>query len=97
MRLLGLLPLVCALVLTPGAPAEGRTARSAQAKAAFQRANPCPSTGRHRGRCPGYVIDHVEPLCAGGADRPENMRWQTVEEGRRKDVEEHRRCRLLRR
>jgi hypothetical protein len=24
---------------------------------------------------PGYVIDHFEPLCAGGADDPSNMQW----------------------
>jgi len=25
------------------------------------------------------VVDHIVPLCAGGADAPSNMQWQTVE------------------
>jgi hypothetical protein len=94
MRLLGLLPLACALVL---APADARTTRSAKAKAEFQRENPCPSTGKHRGRCPGFVIDHVEPLCAGGADRPSNMQWQTIADAKVKDKEEWKHCRALHR
>ncbi len=60
-------------------------ARSPAARAAFQRANPCPSTGRPTGSCPGYVVDHIQPLKRGGADRPDNMQWQTVAEARAKD------------
>lgn len=70
--------------------------RSAKAKAAFQRMNPCPRNGAARGRCPGYDIDHVKALCAGGPDVPGNMQWLTLEEHRektRKDVFE---CRLQR-
>lgn len=26
---------------------------------------------------PGYEVDHIVPLCAGGADRPENMQLLT--------------------
>lgn len=70
--------------------------RSAAQRAAFVRENPCPSTGERKGRCPGWVVDHVVPLCAGGADAPENMQWQTVQESRRKDVDEHRLCREMR-
>lgn len=70
--------------------------RSAAEVLAFKRANPCPATGERRGACPGHVIDHVEPLCAGGADHPSNMQWQTIEDARRKDVEERRVCRSLR-
>jgi hypothetical protein len=92
MRLLGLLPLVCALALTPAHAGPGR---SAKAKAAFQRESPCPSTGGRRGSCPGYVIDHVEPLCAGGLDHPANMQWQTIKEAKLKDVEEVKRCKRL--
>ncbi len=36
----------------------------------------------------GYVIDHVIPLCAGGADDPLNMQWQTIAEAKAKDREE---------
>jgi hypothetical protein len=45
------------------------------------------------GKCPGYVIDHITPLCAGGADRWSNMQWQTVEEAKVKDHEERKLCR----
>jgi hypothetical protein len=34
------------------------------------------------GACPGYVIDHIQPLQRGGADAPGNMQWQTVEEAK---------------
>jgi hypothetical protein len=73
-------------------PATAAERRSAE-RAAFVRENPCPSTGERKGRCPGWVVDHVVPLCAGGADAPANMQWQTLQESRRKDVEERRLCR----
>jgi hypothetical protein len=72
-------------------------ARSKSAKHQFQKVNPCPSSGAHAGRCPGYVIDHMIPLCAGGADHHSNMQWQTVYEARLKDQEEARQCAALRR
>lgn len=67
--------------------------RSAEAKAEFKRQHPCPATGRTKGPCPGYVIDHVTPICAGGSDAPSNMQWQTVEDGKAKDKIERRMCR----
>ena len=67
------------------ADARGRPRRSAAAKAAFKAQNPCPSTGRSTGPCPGYVIDHVIALKRGGLDDPANMQWQTVEAAREKD------------
>lgn len=63
----------------------GRIQRSAAAKAEFKRLHPCPSTGRPRGACPGYVIDHIMPLKRGGADRASNMQWQTTAEAKEKD------------
>jgi hypothetical protein len=71
--------------------------RSHAAKAAFQRETPCPATGATRGGCPGHVIDHVVPLCAGGPDAPTNMQWQTVDDAKVKDREEAKLCRSLRR
>ena len=65
--------------------ASGRIARSSQAKHQFQKSNPCPSTGKSSGSCPGYVIDHVTPLKRGGADAPGNMQWQTKEAAKEKD------------
>lgn len=71
--------------------------RSAAERAAFKREHPCPATGLHRGSCPGYVIDHVRPLCAGGPDARSNMQWQARAESLVKDREERRECRALRR
>jgi len=67
--------------------------RSAAAKAEFQRANPCPATGASRGACPGWQIDHVEPLKCGGPDTPANMQWLTINEHKAKTAREARRCR----
>lgn len=68
--------------------------RSTAVKHDFQRAHPCPATGQHRGKCPGYVIDHIDPLCHGGADRPDNLQWQSVAEAKVKDRWERRLCRF---
>jgi len=66
----------------------GRIERSTKAKRDFQKSHPCPSTGRPSGSCPGYVVDHVTPLKRGGADRPSNMQWQTVQQAKEKDKTE---------
>jgi hypothetical protein len=71
----------------------GKIKRSAAAKDAFKRQHPCPANGNTRGRCPGYVVDHMNPLECGGADAPFNMQWQTAAEGKAKDRTE-RSCRL---
>jgi hypothetical protein len=63
----------------------GRIKRSATAKHDFQKAHPCPSTGKTSGGCPGYVVDHVVPLKRGGADAPSNMQWQTKAAAKAKD------------
>jgi hypothetical protein len=70
--------------------------RDLHQRAAFTKAHPCPSTGKSRGACPGYVVDHVKPLCAGGRDHPSNMQWQTREEAKVKDREERKMCAGLR-
>lgn len=72
------------------------TERSPAQRAAFVRDNPCPATQATRGACPGWVVDHIVPLCAGGADHPANMQWQTKAEAKAKDTAEHRQCRRLR-
>ena len=66
----------------------GHIKRSPEAKAEFKKSNPCPSTGKSSGACPGYIIDHVEPLKRGGADAPSNMQWQTIEDSKEKDKTE---------
>jgi hypothetical protein len=65
--------------------ANGRIARSAGAKTAFRKQQPCPATGTRSGSCPGYVIDHVTALKRGGADSPGNMQWQTRQAAQEKD------------
>jgi hypothetical protein len=71
----------------------GRYRHSTTAKNNFKREHPCPSNGRSSGSCPGYVIDHINPLECGGADAPFNMQWQTIADGKAKDKTE-RNCRL---
>lgn len=71
------------------------SARDRTVRAEFQRLNPCPSTSERRGPCPGWVGDHIIPLCAGGADSTENMQWQPLEASRLKDVQERAHCRKL--
>ncbi|PYT04792.1 MAG: HNH endonuclease, partial [Acidobacteria bacterium] len=51
----------------------------------FERQTPCPSTGKTRGACPGYVVDHITALECGGADTSSNMQWQTVADAKAKD------------
>jgi hypothetical protein len=65
--------------------ANGLIKRDPAARREFQRQHPCPATGKTSGACPGYVVDHIVPLKRGGADKPENMQWQTKEAARAKD------------
>ena len=86
--------LALALGISAASPANAThpTKRSVSAKTVFKHQHPCPATGLAKGRCPGYVIDHVVPLCAGGTDDPSNMQWQTVADSRAKDLMERRQC-----
>lgn len=76
--------------------ADGRIARSTTQINHFKKANPCPSTGKPTGKCPGHVIDHVKPLCACGKDDASNMQWQTITDGKAKDKLEIKQCNELR-
>jgi hypothetical protein len=73
--------------------AEARTPRSREVPMQFQREHPCPSTGRAYGGCPGYIRDHIVPLCANGADATWNMQWQTKQAAAAKDEWERSICR----
>lgn len=84
--------LIAALLLLLALNAEA-TPRSRVARSEFQRSHPCPATHAKRGACPGFVVDHVIPLCAGGPDVQSNMQWQTVADGKVKDREERKMCR----
>lgn len=71
------------------------SARDPAEKHAFVHMHPCPATGKSHGACPGWVVDHIIPLCAGGPDLPSNMQWQTKADGLAKDKLEWRQCRKL--
>jgi hypothetical protein len=85
---------VVVLVLLPGCvAADDQVApRSAAVRAEFAREAPCPSTGARRGACPGFIVDHITALCAGGADAVHNMQWQSVDAAVVKDATERRVC-----
>ena len=60
------------------------SAREPKQVRAFRYINPCPATAKTAGACPGWVVDHIVPLCLGGADVPANMQWQDREASLRK-------------
>jgi len=76
--------------------ASARIHRDKAALLEFRRLNPCPETQSTSGKCPGWQIDHVEPLCAQGADRLENLQWLTTQEHKWKTRTDVRVCRMLR-
>ena len=80
------------LLTVSSLPAEAELHRSQKAKVIFKYSNPCPSTGRIKGSCPNYIIDHIKPLACGGADSVENMQWQTKSEAKVKDRWERNNC-----
>lgn len=71
-------------------------ARSAAQVYRFRQMEPCPATGQTRGACPGWQVDHINPLCAGGADHPRNFQWITVLDHRFKTFVDVRECRKQR-
>ena len=86
------------LALVSGSfPTHSRIERSAPEVRAFRNEHPCPVSGRKRGACPGWQVDHAVPLCAGGEDKASNMQWLSVEDHRWKTFVDARECRKLRR
>lgn len=67
--------------------------RSTSVRTEFIKGNPCPSTGKARGRCPGWEVDHRVALVCGGEDRIENLQWITVADHREKTRAEVKLCR----
>jgi hypothetical protein len=83
-------------VLLLAAPAQAAE-RSSAVRAAFQRAHPCPSTGKTTGACPGYRLDHIASLCWDpSGDVIGNLQWQTIEDAKKKDRFEKQACALKR-
>ena len=54
---------------------DGSIHRSTKVINAFKKLWACPSTGLHKGPCPGWSIDHTIPLACGGRDAVFNMAW----------------------
>ena len=79
-------------MLACGSPQATATPPSPAAQAEFQRLHPCPANDARASDCPGYVIEHVVPLCLGGPDVAYNLRWQTVAEAKMNEVRDTRRC-----
>jgi hypothetical protein len=76
---------------------DGKLYRDPEVAREFQRLRPCPSTGRMEGACPGFVRDHIQPLCAGGADSVANIQWQEFGASLIKDEQERALCRSMHR
>lgn len=61
----------------------------------FKATTVCPSTGQKTKRCPGYIVDHIIPLCADGPDTLDNLQYQTLEQSKIKDKWERKLCSKL--
>ena len=70
----------------------GRIARSTNEVVKFKKLNPCPVSSIPGKYCPGYVVDHVVPLCLCGPDKIANMQWQSLAESKVKDTQERKQC-----
>lgn len=84
---------IAACALSTGANAD--YARSKKVLREFVKQQACPSTGQHRLPCTGYHMDHIIPLCAGGADAVENLQWITKEAHKAKTRIDVRECRAM--
>lgn len=93
-----ILPAMQLSILAPSLPAEARDLkRDPHVRAQWMLTHPCPSTGKTRGRCDGWEIDHAESLCAGGKDEPANLQWLEKEQHRLKTLMDIKRCAIIRR
>ena len=74
----------------------GEYPRSKMVLRAFVNQQACPATGQHRLPCPGYHIDHIVALCAGGADSVDNLQWLARDVHKEKTKGDLKVCRGLR-
>lgn len=86
--------LLLAVLITASSTANARSAAQVNR---FRQLAPCPVTGLSKGTCPGWQVDHITPLCAGGADHPSNLQWITLADHRFKTFIDVRECRKRRR
>ena len=66
------------------------------ARVLFMKRHPCPANGNTRGACPGFALNHIKPLCAGGPDRPTNLQWLALADAKKKDRLDAQECRAAR-
>lgn len=106
MRRVLILGLLAGLLAAPGAEGQrrkdycatcerdkrGKIKRSAKVLRDFQRAYPCPATGKKTGKCPGWAKNHRVPLACGGKDAVSNLEWLTLAEKRKRDAIERKGC-----
>lgn len=90
------LSVAAALVLVLASPSEARPVGTLAAVAQFRQLNPCPSTGKVVGRCPGYVVDYVVPPCAEGENAVDNLQWLALAQAKGKGDWEREYCRFHR-
>lgn len=90
--------LIAALLLASTEAQAARIHRDHHVLQEFQALVPCPSTGRTKGPCPGFVKDHRIPLCsAPWADQIWNLHWQSKKDAAAKDKLEWAECRAMKR
>lgn len=95
-----LIALICAMSLTAIAQEScvlprtkaGNIKRSTTEVRHFKAHNPCPSTGKTTGSCPGYQVEHTQPLCACGPDKESNMTWMATAEHKIKTKADNKHC-----
>ena len=89
--------LILLVVWTIALCSEAATKRSRVEVVKFKLSNTCPSNGlKQKGPCPGHEVDHIIPLCAGGADKVRNMQWLRVEAHKAKTKKDVKHCAILR-
>lgn len=81
----------CALLIACSQPT--KQTRHPSVRAEFLREHPALSMVNDVGPCPGYVVDHIKPLCVGDDDSVDNMQWQTSGGSYLKDNSERAMCR----
>jgi hypothetical protein len=70
-------------------------ARDAKQVYAFRKTHECPATNKIQTTCPGWVVNHIEPLSWGGKDAPENMEWEQKAPSYKRDVIERKYAPLI--
>jgi hypothetical protein len=85
-----------AAICKPPRDAHGKILRSQAQVVKFKRTHVCPSSGlKTAASCKGYVVNHIKPLCACGADVPSNMEYQSIAAAKISDIKEKALCKKL--